>query len=155
SGAGSASIEDGDVDGWSWGTGDNGSSHQPPPPAEHADVCVPAADPEPVAGKASDRKEPSRREPPSVAAPTMPSPTSAPAARPRAAPRHRERPRAQSGRGDEAAVVTTPPAASPAPVRAAAARDGEEGPPVTGLLGLGAAGLLALAVWAGSHRTRT
>lgn len=40
-GAGGTSVEDGDVEGWSYGTGSDGSSHQAPPTTTHEAVCGP------------------------------------------------------------------------------------------------------------------
>jgi hypothetical protein len=40
-GAGGTAVEDGDVEGWSWGTGNDGSSHQSPPYTTHEAVCGP------------------------------------------------------------------------------------------------------------------
>ena len=39
SGAGGASVGDGDVEGWSWGSGDSGANHQAPPATSIDDVC--------------------------------------------------------------------------------------------------------------------
>lgn len=40
-GAGGTVVEDGDVEGWSWGTGNDGGSHQQPPMIGHEAVCGP------------------------------------------------------------------------------------------------------------------
>jgi hypothetical protein len=40
-GAGGTVVEDGDVEGWSWGTGNDGGSHQQPPMTSHEAVCGP------------------------------------------------------------------------------------------------------------------
>lgn len=40
SGADSTTVEDGDVEGWSWGSGSDGSSHQQPPATQFSDVCA-------------------------------------------------------------------------------------------------------------------
>jgi len=48
SGAGSATVGDGDVDGWVWGTGDSGATHGRPPRTRIDTVCAtPEPDPEP------------------------------------------------------------------------------------------------------------
>ena len=44
-GAGGTVVEDGDVEGWSWGTGNDGSSHQQPPMTSHEAVCGPEEQP--------------------------------------------------------------------------------------------------------------
>lgn len=38
-GGGSTTVRDGDVEGWAWGTGNDGSSHPAPPPTEFGAVC--------------------------------------------------------------------------------------------------------------------
>lgn len=38
-GAGSISVDPGDVQGWSWGSGKDGSSHPAPPNTDYGDVC--------------------------------------------------------------------------------------------------------------------
>jgi hypothetical protein len=49
-GAASFRVDDGDVEGWSWGSGDSGAAH-PAPPATRADsVCPPLAKPNPDDG---------------------------------------------------------------------------------------------------------
>lgn len=45
SGAGSTRVEAGDVEGWSWGSGQDGSSHQQPPATAYSSVC--SAPPQP------------------------------------------------------------------------------------------------------------
>ena len=45
SGAGSATVEDGDVEGWWWGSGDSGTTHPAPPATSIDDVCVADEDP--------------------------------------------------------------------------------------------------------------
>jgi hypothetical protein len=42
-GAGEASIGNGDVDGWSWGSGDAAASHPAPPPGSFATLCPTAS----------------------------------------------------------------------------------------------------------------
>jgi hypothetical protein len=47
-GAGSAQVEDGDMDAWTWGSGDTGDTHPAPPALAFEDVCVPASEPPPT-----------------------------------------------------------------------------------------------------------
>ncbi|MEA2510210.1 MAG: hypothetical protein QOG21_2292 [Actinomycetota bacterium] len=42
SGAATTSVHDGQVEGWSWGTGDSGASHPRPPNTTFSSVCQPA-----------------------------------------------------------------------------------------------------------------
>lgn len=44
-GAGSTTVEAGDIQGWSWGSGQDGSSHQPPPEVTFEAVCGAPAEP--------------------------------------------------------------------------------------------------------------
>ena len=158
SGAGSASVEDGDVDGWSWGTGDNGSNHQAPPGTDHEDVCVPVAPPPREAKPEEPRREPrggssDRPDAPPVAAPA--GETAGPDAGGASERKdERRKPRLRSTRrrpGDVRDEMATP---SPAPSALATrpVSDEDEGPPLTGLVGLVAAAGLGAAVWTGSRR---
>ena len=49
-GAGSVSVSPGDVEGWSWGTGQDGSSHPQPPVTPLDSVCEPPSTPPPTGG---------------------------------------------------------------------------------------------------------
>jgi hypothetical protein len=60
-GAGSSSVADGGMDGWSWGTGMNGATHPPPPALGFDDVCTP----HPPSPSPSPSRSPSRSPPPS------------------------------------------------------------------------------------------
>ena len=46
-GAADIAVEAGDIQGWSWGTGDSGSSHPPPPQATYESVCGAVPSPTP------------------------------------------------------------------------------------------------------------
>jgi hypothetical protein len=46
-GAANIAVDAGDIQGWSWGTGDSGSSHPPPPQATYESVCGVTPSPEP------------------------------------------------------------------------------------------------------------
>lgn len=54
-GAGGSSVEDGDVEGWAWGTGNDGGSHPAPPATTHASVC--GVDEEPDDGGGGDKDD--------------------------------------------------------------------------------------------------
>jgi hypothetical protein len=47
SGAGSSSVSNGDVEGWTWGSGDSGTTHPTPPALGFDDVCGASPDPTP------------------------------------------------------------------------------------------------------------
>jgi hypothetical protein len=72
-GAGSARVGDGDMDGWTWGTGMSGDTHQAPPHLSFDDVCSAETTPPPTT-------------PPPTTPPTTP-PTSPPT-RPPTTPPH-------------------------------------------------------------------
>ncbi len=134
--AGSAAdqqIASGALEGWSWGSGDGSTGHPAPPTMAIDDVCVPT----------SPTPAPTPAPSPSPAAPTETS--AAPSASPavaNASPHHH--------RLVASATPSTSPAAAPTPaspdiVRAAAAPPPSSGgPPLGGLLALGAIVLLGV-----------
>jgi hypothetical protein len=75
-GPASASVHAGELDGWVWGTGDTGSSHDAPPTVSITDVCVPEPSPDPPATSAPTTSTPAPRpsgepsEPPRSSAPS-------------------------------------------------------------------------------------
>jgi hypothetical protein len=151
-GAGSTVVGNGDVEGWSWGSGDDPESHPAPPATTFASVCKPAPAPEPNPDPTPTRKP----DPPAGGAGAAPKPPREPAAAEGgggAAPRakgedEKRRPR---GREDRTAPPTSRPAAvepSPSPPpRAARPLDptSSEGPPAAGIAGLAAAVALGAA----------
>jgi hypothetical protein len=160
-GAASGMVEDGDVEGWSWGKGDDPETHPPPPVTFFDAVCKPvASSPSPSAAASSP---PSAGEK-SVEAPPTPArgsdddePSSAPTAgpsHPTPSPAHTPRPpgerpirahdhnRAPRMKGPAMAVGT----------------DGRGfsggGPPAAGVAGLAGAAALSSVAWL-SRRRRT
>jgi hypothetical protein len=138
SSAASTTVENGDVEGWAWGSGDGPESHPAPPATRFSSVCEPmAAEPKPQPD-----------ETPRAASPT-PSPpaddgTAAPSVRPKPN-RDVERDRRQRDRGrsiDEARATpspTPPPSPSPSPSALGAERTSSDGPPPAGIVGMIAA----------------
>ncbi|HWC14736.1 MAG TPA: hypothetical protein VG929_09080 [Actinomycetota bacterium] len=117
-GAGSTLVQDGDVQGWSWGRGDNASSHPPPPATGFDSVCPPAArkEPKPAPKPERDQREQkaSGREPVTSGAGPAAAPTAAPTTRPTAPARlgrkvQRTQPQATRGRRAAAPTVTAAP----------------------------------------------
>ena len=99
-GAGSTVVEPGDVEGWSWGRGQDGSTHPAPPPTRFEDVCEVAAAEESDEGSSQPRTRDAR---PNAAGPPS-GKESPPAGGTEAAAREQQRPdhaRAEgpSGRG--------------------------------------------------------
>src|SRR6185436_6871140 len=102
-GAATAVIADGDMDGWSWGSGDTGATHPSPPALRFDDVCEPKPSPTPD---------------------PEPSPTPAPTPRPTHPPS--SAPPTQGGSGTKVGggTSTTPPPTD----RATTASPSETGP---------------------------
>jgi hypothetical protein len=69
SGAGSTVVEDGDVEGWSWGTGNDGASHQAPTFTSHEKVCGPEGS---SSKKGGDDEEGGARDPGGTSDPARP-----------------------------------------------------------------------------------
>jgi hypothetical protein len=62
SGAGSSSVDNGDVEGWTWGSGDTGVTHPAPPALGFDDVCTespgPTSSPTPGGGSGGGDEDP-------------------------------------------------------------------------------------------------
>jgi hypothetical protein len=112
-GAASTTVGDGDLDGWVWGAGDTGTTHQRPPALVVADVCIeatptPSPAPTPAARSSSPR----------TATGNTGRPTSS--SEPTPSPKRSERPdttlvSTSSASALVAAADQGPPAASPGP----------------------------------------
>jgi hypothetical protein len=151
SGASGATVEDGDVEGWAWGSGDDPESHPAPPTTRFSSVCEAVrVEPEPKPD------ETPRAAPPSPSPPAGDDETADRPVEPKGKQRHAGkggRHRDRDRGGDEARITATPPATpppspspSPSPLRAdATSSDGPPGAAVVGLvaaLALGGAGAL-------------
>lgn len=128
-GAGSTLVQDGDVQGWSWGRGDNASSHPPPPATDFDSVCPPVArkEPKPAPEPERDQREQkaSGREPVRSGAGPAAAPTAVPAkeASPPARVRRkaeRPKPKPDRSRRPAAPTVTSAPPERDGDVSAAA-----------------------------------
>jgi hypothetical protein len=156
-GAATTAVEDGDVQGWAWGSGDGAEDHPRPPDTEFSEVC------------AATGGGPAEQATPSPAAPG-PEPSPSQDAAERTAgdatgqPRGGRRPRSGAPVPAEAAPapdrrwyegalaaelppptpIPTPPATppSPAPPALAADRATDHGPPPAGIVAVVAAGAL-------------
>lgn len=139
SGAAMSDVGDGDVEGWSWGSGDGPESHAAPPVTPFEAVCTPT-------------KAPVKRASP-VAAPTpsprpTPSPTLPPTAAPASPPaRDRDKNNKKKNEEEPSAIERAPEStpssdAAQAPPTAPAS---DSGPPAAGVAGLAVAGALAAA----------
>ncbi len=146
-GAGSTVVEDGDVEGWSWGSGQGAADHSAPPVTPLYEVCAPSPSPsssfEP---SASPRPSPS----PTADSAPSPEPYSSPAPSPQPSPPAPEKPsrgahdigrasRQQRLPERERGRVHTTVAAPVQKQGPRRADESNEGPPVAGLAGLAGA----------------
>ncbi|MFN2389498.1 MAG: hypothetical protein ABR575_07860 [Actinomycetota bacterium] len=163
SGAGSTVVEDGDVEGWSWGSGNDGSTHPRPPTMAFASVCAvtdpkPSAEPSPEssgrsagdgdAGDAGDKGASGATKPEPGPSRREPSPTGASPASGRDVPTGTRR-GARAGRAAGPIAAASPGAETPvsaaAPALAIApAQEPRRGPPPAGWVAIAAASGLAL-----------
>ena len=172
-GAGTTSVEAGDVEGWSWGSGQDGSSHQQPPLTTFEDVCgapsVDGEEPEPDDVSVTDPDETDGGngpggggDPGSEAVTEGDEPAEAPDLAGSELPDTRE-PGTSDASSEDAGPdpsLAEEPTTEPQPHVALVARsdDPEEpGPPVAGLVGLGLAiGLgITAAAMAAARRKNT
>ena len=157
-GAGSTVVEDGDVEGWSWGSGEGAADHPAPPVTPLDAVCATASVPSP-----SPSPEPSASPTPTPSPTPAPDPSPSPAPSPQGSLPAREpprrshesdRPAAPRPRLPEQEAGRTPTtAAAPEEKRkpqVGAKRNG--GPPVAGLAGL--VGALVVGVLGSARRRR-
>lgn len=158
-GAGSTSVEPGDVEGWAWGTGQDGSSHPKPPQTTYTSVCGGPSEEE--AGGADPEEKPADQEPDDPGASAEEGGAAGVADPEASADETSERPRSgdgtrkkgsKKGAGDppaEAAEpsvpVTAPESPSDQEPPASATGSATSGPPAAGIAGLVVAGLLAAA----------
>ncbi len=154
-GAASTSVEAGDVEGWAWGTGQDGSSHPQPPATTHAEVCPDSGTDEADQGPkgtqpAQDHSQaPGAQDQDDTVSQTSGGPTPAPEKGPRARERVRkDRTKQQAGdAGDRSEPIEEPaePLPATAPPVAASAPGSPPGPPVAGIAGSIAALMLVVA----------
>jgi hypothetical protein len=163
-GAASTTVSSGDVEGWSWGSGNDGSTHPAPPSTGFDAVCPKPPKPRP------DREEAIEKKPAEIdasAASPAPSPVT-PHEEDQESERRRTKPdrtrpvsrrqeRRDSGRvspgTDDVVTYTQPsPGSSPRPI--AATPSSGSGPPAAGLAGVGAAVLLAAVAIVVRRRSR-
>jgi hypothetical protein len=179
SGPASTSVHDGDIEGWSWGRGNDAASHPPPPTVTFKAVCGYApAPPDRDVGDGGSKPDPDDKE---EAAPSSPGDAKGDGASETGgstAPTEPDVAAAEDGGDDgdwnaahqkkglrhEVALPNSPkkalPDVSPSPSAAAAlpasARMDESGPPLAGLVGLAiAAAFMGAAVVFVRRRTRT
>ncbi|MDP9234729.1 MAG: hypothetical protein M3P01_09300, partial [Actinomycetota bacterium] len=141
SGAASTSVHGGQVEGWSWGRGDAGGTHPPPPNTPFTSVCHSSPSPVPTPSR-TERPHPS----------STPAPTAQPALSPAAG--HTAGPQKPSGHASPACRhrkgrrkhVLTGAAATPSPSLVAANPAADRAPDEGSIPGAGIAAVLAAAV---------
>ena len=174
SGAQATIVRDGDVEGWSWGTGNDGSTHPAPPATTFASVCGERATGEgPGTGRPDDKgddgtdRRPHRRDKKKESrheasdAPEQAdeaTDTEKPKRRPDKGERERKRrkTKARPTRTPTLRSSPSPSASSPAPGIATKPTSSEQGPPVGGLLaGVATIGFVATGVLLQRRRVRS
>ncbi|MFN2594253.1 MAG: hypothetical protein ABR579_05125 [Actinomycetota bacterium] len=146
SGATSTTVSDGDVDGWAWGSGDDGSTHPKPPASTFASVCASA-----LAAKSTPPRTTAAAPPPSLAATTAAPVISPPPARPhyRSKKAHHKHLHGRKHHGqDPGSVVTLAPSPVAAPIPSS-------GPPVAGIAGVALVGTLGIVGFAITRSRRS
>lgn len=154
-GAGSTLVRDGDIQGWSWGSGQDGSTHPQPPPTHHDDVCKPIAAPP----KERDEAAPPKQQPEDSAwEEGATNENSSGSSGQRKASGRTEEPPQKSDVPKERPTSRTA-TASGAPTGAVAATytgtDTPKGPPVTGLAAIALVALLGAGGTIAMKRRRT
>ena len=176
-GAGTTSVEAGDIEGWSWGSGADGDTHPPPPATTFEAICgAPApgsggGNEEPDEASVTDGDGDDGSSSQASGSAERPSTTSG-GDEAAGEPRERTAPDGRSDPAEQRESSTTetqssgtdtaeqPAPEEPEPHVALVARSGareEPGPPIVGLVGLGLAiglGITAAAMTAGRRRNR-
>lgn len=141
-GAGSTLVRDGDIQGWSWGSGQDGSTHPDPPPTRYTDVCKPTAAPPKGAESNENPKQQTERSASTSTGSTddeagVDAHPSAPTGQRKASGRTEEPPQ-ESGVSEKRRTTRTATASgrTPGAVTAAIETDPAQGPPVTALAAL-------------------
>jgi hypothetical protein len=157
-GAASTTVRGGDVQGWSWGSGDDGSSHPPPPEVTFASVCGAAASAASPAPTPTKTRRPQSKPSPSPTAPAAPASSSAgPHASATPGATHSEsrdkheppqnKPKKQRDRSSSGAAGVSPSPSSP-PLGSGAITDPEGNRvPLAGVAALLLSGVLLAAGW--------
>jgi hypothetical protein len=136
SGAAISSVGDGDVEGWSWGSGDGPDAHPAPPLTAFESVCKAAPSPTPDASQTPD-VEPAHTPEPTPSRSPSPSPDEQEEEQ-----KNRKPQRKRAQRTPSPPPVPSPSRAAPSPATAPAS---DSGPPAAGVTGLVAAGVLVVA----------
>ena len=152
-GAATTSVHSGQVEGWSWGSGDNGASHPRPPDSPFTSVCRPTQPPSPTPSPTRPRAGPSPTPTP-VAHRTQPAATrsASPTPIPTSGTKEHPLPR-RTARG--AVGARSAPSPSPASLAAepATSKEPDGGSiPGAGIVALVIAAALAVLGWVQTRR---
>ena len=158
-GAGSTLVRDGDIQGWSWGSGQDGSTHPQPPATRYTDVCQPIAAPPKEAENNENPKQQTNRSAPTSTASTDreegEGPRTPAAVGQRKASGRTEEPPQESGVSEKRRTTRTATASGRAPGAVATATETTEGPPITGLAALALIAALGVGGTLAMRRRRT
>lgn len=166
-GAASTTVSNGDVEGWAWGSGNDGSTHPAPPPTGFGAVCKSPRKPrtdDGDQGKEKKRTSEGGQQPASPSASEAPVPQEEEDSDPRRVVPDKTRRRSRTNSAlvpphkvaDASDVVTfsrPDPSASPRPI--ASTPGSGSGPPAAGVAGLVVAALLAGAGFGLRRRTKS
>jgi hypothetical protein len=146
SGAATTSVRNGQVEGWSWGTGDSGASHPRPPDTTLSSVCHPT---KPAASPAPTPKSTLRPTPTPTPTPTKrPRPAaSEPTARKSPAPKPQATNKHRAGRGRKEVRGPRPTPRSSRLAAVAASKSGNGSVPMAGIAALLVAAALGAMGW--------
>lgn len=167
SGAGSSVVKNGSVEGWAWGSGQDGDSHPKPPATSFGSVCPPQPEPDGSPSKAASSS--GGRDEAGGSGGDGPSSGSVAASRPAGSEADGDqprRPRGNRGKPAERGKATgsrvrqasspsaspSPPTAGPGP--AATGPVSSPGPPAVGIAGITGAGLLVAGTAVMARRRR-
>lgn len=149
-GAGSTLVRDGDIQGWAWGSGQDGTTHPKPPATDYEDVCPSPAATQPKSDDSHQRSEHSSRQPETVTTADGRlegrDRTNAAAGNQRKASGRTEEPPQESDVSKKRLTPRTATASGRAPgavTKTTAAKEpARSGPPTTGLVAIAIAGAL-------------
>ena len=152
-GGNSTRVEDGDVEGWSWGTGNDGSSHPQPPRTTFASVCGEPAEPAGSSGGKGQPHETDHKGKAESGGSTANDSSSGPvtvadAEETKTATTEEPQPEKRGRKGPRArnvAVATLTPAAPQEQAPSAPTSAEDEGPSISGLLAAVVAAVLLIA----------
>jgi hypothetical protein len=165
-------VGNGDLEGWSWGTGDSGATHAAPPPVSIGDVCrvapspspspspAPSPPPSPAPGGSAGTGGEGESAGATGSGADDPGDPAAPQSPSRATTGHHSTAGSDHTGSEPSSEPTRDADPSPSSgteevsVRAAGSEASADGPPTAGLVAIGAMAVLTAAGWARLRRSR-